>query len=307
MNYLQINQKIIYIKNFFQVKIYFLSLFKNLKMKKITLTVLFSLSFFIVFSQTETKKKPSFGSNNLISHNVAYNFFVGTDANKFRTSPKAFGSGISDFSQTYTLFNFWLSRPIKRNIGIITTIGFDLNKYRFADNLYFDSDSNDIFIDNDQTHYYNESFFSRQGSKLVIGKLYIPFIVYLPVSHWFSDGNENFGLYFGAIYRPYLFAYHKLLFTNEQNQLVKNKTANPFINKYFNKNDIVVKAGLKIKSIFIYGQYSVLPFFNENMNYDIHEAQIGINFFFNFTSKLQKKLDDLEKKDNFNDGGTETK
>ncbi len=274
-------------------------------MKKI-----FVLSFFLIislvgFSQTKTKK-PEFGSNKLITHFTSYNFFVGKDAASFRTTPKALGSGISDFSQVYTVFNLWLLRPVEHNIGLITTVGLDLTKYRFADNLYFDTNNDKILTDNDSSHYYNPSFFSPQGSKLVMGKLYIPLIVYLPVSHWFKPGNEDFGLYFGAIYRPYLFSYHKLNYMNTQNQPVKNKTPNIFIAKYFNQNDVVVKAGIKIKGIFLFGQYSVLPFFSNELNYDIHEAKVGINIFLNLTSRLEKKLKELEDDDN-GGFGTETK
>lgn len=270
-------------------------------MKKISfLLIVFSVLSSFAFSQN---KLPKFSSSVLINQYFAFNFFTGPDASKFQTTPKAFGSGISDFSMVLSPYNFWISRPIKRNIGLLTTVGIDFTKYRFDDNLYFDTDNSTIERDTLSSHFYNPDFFTYQGTKLAIAKLYVPLIVYLPVSHWFKNGSESFGLFAGVIYRTYLFAYHKQEYI-ENERRVDILTPNNLISKYFSKNDLTVKAGLKIKSLIIFGQYTINSFFNSQMSYEIHEAKVGINFSFDFASTL-KNIED--KKPFGKDYGTEAR
>lgn len=270
-------------------------------MKKISfLLIVFSLLSSFSFSQN---KLPKFSSGVLINQYFAYNFFTGTDASKFQTTPKAFGSGISDFSMVLSPFNFWISRPIKRNIGLLTTVGFDFAKYRFDDNLYFDTDNSKIETDTISSHFYNPDFFNNQGTKLAIAKLYVPLIVYLPLSHWFKNGDESIGLFAGVIYRTYLFSYHKQIYT-EFDRRIEVLSPNNLISKYFSKNDMTVKAGLKIKSIIVFGQYTINSFFNSQLPYKINEAKIGVNFSFDFSSTLQN----IEDKNPFGkDFGTDAK
>jgi hypothetical protein len=267
-------------------------------MKKIELVMMMVIACISVYSQ---QKLPEFSSSSLITQSTGYNFFVGKDSKKFQTTPQAFGSGLYDFSSTISIYNFWISRPIKRNIGLLSTIAFDLTKYRFTNNLVFDVQKPDIYVDTNNSHLYKHTFFSRQGSKLVIGRLYIPLLLYLPVSHWFKKGNEAIGLFAGIIYRPYLFSYFKR-FYKQDNQLVKNKVPNGEINKFFNKNDISFKAGIKLWNLVISGQYSYYPLFNKTMSYDIHEAKIGLSFIMNY-----KKLNKIKNNIDDNDYGTDAK
>ncbi len=248
---------------------------------------LFFISFILFVSSSFAQNKlPKFRSGILINQYVAYNFFVGNDATKFKTSAKAFGSGIYDFSMVFSPYNYWISRPIKRNIGLLTTVAFDITKYRFENNLIFDTDNSTIIEDTISAHYYDADFFSYSGTKLVVFKLYIPLIVYFPISHWFKKGSESVGLFGGVVYRPYLFAYHKQLY-EEKDRQVSIKTPNSLISRYFSKNDLTVKLGIKLKGIILFGQYTINNFFNSTMPYDLHEAKIGMNISFDFSSELK--------------------
>jgi len=219
-------------------------------MKK--LLVFFSLILVVNISFSQDNL-PKFKSSVLINQYLGYNFFIGNDAKMFKTVPKAFGSGINDFSGVYSIYNFWIFKPIKRNIGLLTTIAIDITKYRFEDNLLFDTNNDLVFADTVSSHQYNPDFFSLEGTKLVIGKLYIPLIVYLPVSHWFKKYNEDFGIFGGIVYRPYLFSYHKQFYT-ENDRTISVTTPNNLISKYFSKNNLTVKAGIKINNLVLFGQ-----------------------------------------------------
>ncbi len=256
-------------------------------MKKIFLFILIVFFNFNIFAQN-TK----FSAGNIINEFSGFNFFLGSDADKFKTTPKAFGSGIFDFSGQYTIKSFWLLEPVKRNIGLATTVALKINKFRFKDNLYFDTNADSILIDNNASHYYNNMYFCRHGSKLVTGKLNIPLIFYFPISQWFGDNKGVFGIFAGAYYDAQLFAYHKLYY-EENDRLVKNKTKNNKIKQYFTKNNFGLRGGIKIFNIFLFGQHSLTPIFS-NLPYDIYETKIGFNFKINYDQeKIEEKIDDL--------------
>lgn len=240
----------------------------------------------------------SFSAGYLINGTTGFNFFTGPDAEIFKTTPKLFGSGVYDFSGQYTLLNFWIIKPQHKNIGLATTVAFKVNKFRFKNNLYFDTQNNLIINDDSPTRNYNTMFFSRHGSKLVTGKVHVPLMIYLPVSQWFGDRKGFFGIYGGAYYDGFLFAYHKLIF-EENGQFVKNKTKNLELKEYFTKNSFGLRGGIKLGGFFIFCQYSLTPFFNSNLPYEIYETKVGLGIKINYFSWLGDKLDlDLDKDDN---------
>lgn len=261
-------------------------------MKKKLISAILIFLTFSSFSQS----KPDFSARMLMDEGTGFNFFVGNDAKDFTTTPKAFGSGIFDFSGQINVWNVWLIKPSNFPIGVATTVGLKIQKFRFEDNYYFGIDTNALLIDVNPDHYYNNTFFSRHGSKLVTGKIFIPLMIYLPVHNWFNSTKDNFGIYGGAFYEGYLFSYHKL-FYEDQKTLVKNKTTNESIKQYFTKNGFGVRAGLKISNFFIFGQYMLTPIFNNMMPYDLHETKIGINYYFNY----KKLIPDFDEDDNDSD------
>ncbi|MBN2663724.1 MAG: hypothetical protein JXR68_08755 [Bacteroidales bacterium] len=261
-------------------------------MKRIFLT----LTIF-VFSFSLLAQNKGFSADYLIYEFTGYNFFAGPDAQSFITTPKSFGSGVFDFSGQYSLLNFWILKPQKRNIGLATAIAYKLNKFRFKDNLIFDTDNDLIYKDVDPDRYYNQMFLSRQGSKLITGKLHIPLIIYFPVSQWFGDQKGFFGIYGGAYYDGFLYAKHKLYY-EENNQLVKSVVKNNKIKNYFTKNTFGVKAGIKLGGFFFFGQYSLTPFFSDILSYEVNEAKIGMHIKIDFYKLIEKKLNiDLDRND----------
>lgn len=267
-------------------------------MKRIFLVLTFFVLTFNLFSQNE-----QFGASYLLTEGRGFNFFTGANADNFTTTPKAFGSGIYDFSGQYSIMSFWLLKPHKHNIGLATTIGLKINKFRFLDNLYFDTNNDVVLEDTTSTRFYNQMFFSRHGSKLVVGKLNIPLVVYLPVSQWFGDEGGFFGIYAGGYYDGYLFSYHKLIF-KENGQVVKQKTPNSSLKDYFTKNSFGVRGGLKIGPVFVFGQHSLTPFFNNKLPYEIYETKVGFTFKFDFSNKFDDfDFDDFD----FDNNGTDAK
>ncbi len=266
-------------------------------MKKFVVFIIVFSSIFNVYSQYKT-----FKASVLMNEQTGFNFFTGSDSKYYLTTPKALGSGIYDFSGQYNIKSIWLFSPEKYPIGVATTLGLKITKFRFVNNLYFGVDTPGIFIDNSTNHYYNDFFFSRHGSKLVTGKLFVPIMLYLPVHKWFNSNKDNFGIFAGAFYDGYLFAYHKLYY-DQNGQLEKNKTKNKYIKQYFNKNGFGLRGGLKIMNIFIYGQYLITPIFSDILPIDIHETKIGLYYYFDWSDKIP----DIDEFDFDNDDGTDAK
>lgn len=255
-------------------------IFVKKNMKRVIIIVLFTI---LVLNLTAQKSK--LNAADLYNDLTGFNFFTGKSAQNFQTTPKALGSGIYDLSNQYGIFP-WILNPAKKSIGLSVGVAYKLSKYRFSDNWVFSADS--IFIDNDPTHGYNSMFFSRQGSKLVVGKITIPIIVYLPVSKWFGDKKNIFGIYGSAFYDGFLFAYNKDYY-EINGVLQKVKIKNYQIKDYFNKNFYGVRLGLKLGNILLFGQHTFVPLF-KNSNYELFENKIGINLIFNYDTK--KLLED---------------
>ncbi len=257
-------------------------------MKKLLFLNLLVLSILTGYSQSA----PVFRAGELTQSVVGYNFFTGADAKNFETTPQRLGSGVFDFSGQYNLFNFWLMSPNKYPVGISTGVGLKIAKFRFVNKYYFDVDTNILLIDAEKSHVYNNNFFSRHGSKLVTGKVYVPLLIYLPVHKWFNNKKDDFGIFAGAFYERHLFAYHKLIFKEKSNlQKVVNKGYG--VGKFLRKHGVGVRAGIKIKNILIFGQHTLTPFFSDLLPYKVNETRVGINFYLNY----QKYIDGFDKKD----------
>jgi len=225
----------------------------------------------------------------------AFNFFSGPDAKQFITTPKAFGSGIYDFSMVIPA-TFWIYNPQNRNIGLFSGIGLDITKFRFEQPYIFDTQNDIIFVDTISTHYYKVGFFTRDGSKLVLGKLLVPLTIFFPISKWFKEPDLNFGIGLTAYYKRYLFSYEKNYYT-ENGILTKNKYKNASISKYFNHDDIGFRASIKIFSFYLWGQYTYTNLFSNLIPYQIHETKIGITLDLNYNKKnipFQKEEEGVE-------------
>ncbi len=244
-------------------------------MRKIIFCVVLLLTYVGVWGQSSL----NFEANNLTQSTVGFNFLMGDNAADFATTPKAFGSGIGDLSGNYILWSPWILEPYRHHIGLTSTIGYKLAKYRFEKNYVFND--NGFMVDTVASHKYDDSFFSRQGSKLVLGKLHVPLIVYLPVHNWFNRAENKFGIFAGAYYDYYLFAYHKNYHTVD-GKLVKSKQRNADISKYFNKHNVGITGGVKVFDFFLHFDYVITPLFSNKLPYELHEARVSLSYTLNW-------------------------
>lgn len=250
----------------------------------LTLLLIISLST-ITFGQKE-----KISSQIFFTDGYAYNFFTGSSTIDMTTTPKALGSGLYDMSGKYG-FGLWFLDPSKKNIGIGTGIAYKLNKYRFFKNLLIANDNNFLQIDTFKTHLYDMSFVSRSGSKLVVGKIHVPLFVYLPISNWFGDRRNFFGIGAEIYYDMYLFAYHKV-FLFENGSLIKHKTSNWQIKDNFNKHFYGIRIQTKIWNFNVYAERTFVSLFS-NKNNEGFENKIGIFMTFDqFLKKIEKNLED---------------
>lgn len=263
-------------------------------MKKSILSIAIIFISLSVYSQSDKKQRVT--TNALINQSYAFNFFTGPDAKQLTTTPKAFGSGLYDLSMVIPA-TFWIYNPKNRNIGLFSGAGLDITKYRFQQPYIFDLTNNNILVDTNSLHIYRNNFFTRDGSKLVLGKLIVPISVYFPISKWFGKEDLNFGISLTAFYKRYLFAYLKDFYI-ENGALTKDKYSNTSISKYFTHDDIGGRVAVKIFSFYVWGQYTYTNLFTNLIQYEIHETKIGITFDFNFNKKSNSLKNEEE--------GTET-
>ena len=188
-------------------------------------------------------------------------------------------------------FGTWLLNPSKKGIGLGIGGAFKLNKYRFSNNLIVTNDNNFMIIDTFKTHLYDRSFLSRSGSKLVVGKIHIPLFVYLPISNWFGDTKNFFGIGAEAFYDMYLFAYHKIFYF-ENGTMIRHRTPNSQIKDNFNKHFYGIRIQMKIWNFNIYAERTLVSLLS-NKNNEIYENKIGIFMTFDqMRKKIQKNIED---------------
>ncbi len=211
---------------------------------------------------------------------IGYNFFVGSDAKEFTTTPKVLGSGLCDWSFNYSLTPFWILNPLYDQIGLSFPIGLRFTKYRFSDNLKFEivNENPEISIDNDPTHVYNRSFFNYDGSKLVTGYWRVPILVYFPVQKWFGGQEDNYGIFGTFFYERYAFTYHKSRYSVDNIRIIDFTTNKKLKDFGFNKDKIGVSGGLKLKRVVFFAQYVITPFFDESVGKNVNEMRMGVIF-----------------------------
>lgn len=249
-----------------------------------------TLFFVILIQLVAWGQKEKISSQTFLTDGYAYNFFSGSPSIDLTTTPKALGSGLYDMSGKYGL-GTWFLNPSKKGIGIGIGAAFKLNKYRFSNNYLALNDNNFLSLDTFKTHLYDQSFFNRSGSKLVVGKVHIPLFVYLPVSNWFGDTKNFFGIGAEAFYDMYLFTFHKIFYI-ENGILMKHRTTNSQIKNNFNKHFYGVRIQLKIWNLNIYAERTLVSLFS-NKTIDAYENKIG--FFITFDQmrkKIQQNLED---------------
>ncbi|MEA3444299.1 MAG: hypothetical protein U9R19_06175 [Bacteroidota bacterium] len=245
------------------------------------LQIAFSLDSFAQF-------KIDFDATNRTEGSLAYNFFVGDDADMFQTTIKGFGSGflLDMFTGRYSsdmVSMGWEKFNLTMGLGIAIT------KYRFEENLVLEKvgDNVNIFIDTDPNHDYQNTFFGYGKSKIVYGSLFTPVNLNLIL------GKMKFSA--GAMLDFYISGKHKRKYI-EDGEKKKIKVGNSDFSKY---NLSKTKLGLNGRieyiplGLNISVTYMATPFFNDSSMPEINEMRIAIG-----TNLGKKYLDKVKSKTN---------
>ncbi|MFC2118448.1 hypothetical protein ACFLTI_05525 [Bacteroidota bacterium] len=243
--------------------------------KKFNYLILFSLLFFI-FSQSFGQNKCSvkFMNGPREDGSIAYNFFVGDDAEAFATSINGFGSGF-----VFDIFTGRESYDIitigTKNANLSLGAGVAISKYRFQDNLILSLSNDGTMVnwevDTDGTHDYGNSFFSYGKSKLITASVFFP--AYLN----FRIGRQ-FDISAGGFVDLYFYGRHKRKFKvgdDKNTEIVGTKDFKDF---NLNKTKYGVSATImhRPSGIGISGTYFLTPFFQEGMGPDLTEVRIAL-------------------------------
>lgn len=252
------------------------------------LRVLFILQFFIIktlFSQ--------FSMNNVfVQNDFKYNFFTGKGPVNLSTTVRGFGSGVMDFSGRYG-YGFWLMKKKNLLLGIGSYAKID--KYKFEENLIFNTSNYEIMVDTNVNHSYVHDFFSRTHSKLALFKYDLPFVVYVPFGNLFKKDVDYISTSFSFFYDFLFFSYNKLIYF-ENNQLVKLKFSN--LKNFFNTQNLGVGFSLKIGPIRFFYERALFRLFKEQ-RYNYYENSAGFTIDVDFDSKEKFKKDKKTEKGNF--------
>ncbi len=206
---------------------------------------------------------------------LSYNFFVGDDAEDFRTTIKGFGSGfLLDFYSARASWDMFSLGTRKANISV--GAGIAISKYRFSENLILTNSEGGVTwqIDPVPTHDYGTGFFSYGKSKLVSTTLIFPVNLNFHIGDFFLSA--------GATYDHYLTGKLKRKFKDDggkQKVVVKNDSFNDFPverNKFGIGGAIMHKpSGLNIGFT-----YMMTPFFEEGLGPDLNEVRVSFSYCF---------------------------
>ncbi len=217
---------------------------------------------------------------------LGYNFFVGENADLFKTSVQGFGSGfIFDIFSGRGSFDLVSIGWDKANLSL--GMGYSIMKYRFTNNLVFNmiDDSVSIFIDPNQNHDYVNTFFGYGKSKIVYGSLFVPVNLNLKMG--------NLLVSTGGFIDFYLSGKHKRKYIEDGKKVV-NKIGNTDF-RNFDLSKTKLGLSLLIKHIptgvFVSIDRMVTPFFSKAYLPEIYEMRItfGIKVNNNYLDKIKKK------------------
>jgi len=206
---------------------------------------------------------------------MAYNFFVGDDAEQFGTSINGFGSGF--------IFDVLAGRHSVDFISLGTEAihlsagaGIAINKYRFSDNLVFQLQGDQVVVieDTDSDHDYINTFFGYGKSKLVYGSVYFPV--------YFNISAGPVYLSAGVFFDRYLAGKHKRKFKVDGEKEKILIEPNEFKDFNLNKSKYGINASLVHKNTgFGIGfTYMLTPFFQEGKGPDLNEMRISFTYDF---------------------------
>ena len=250
--------------------------------------VLFSSNMFSQSSELEDKERKNdielttfqgFTSD----FGLSYNFFVGPDAEDFRTSINGFGSGfLLDLYSARISWNVLTYGTEKVNLSLGAGLG--LSSYRFAENLIIQNEDGIVTWskDEDPSHDYGNGFFSYGKSKLVSTTFAVPVNMNFHTKKFFFTAGATYDLFLsGKLKRKFREDGRK------QKVVTKNETFNDFP---INRHKLGFAAAIKHKpsGINIGATYMMTPFFEEGKGPDISEMRISVSYCFPSFKKNKK-------------------
>ncbi len=189
---------------------------------------------------------------------LAYNFFVGEDAELFQTTIMGFGSGfVFDIFTGRSSYDIITLGWDKVNLSF--GAGFAISKYRFQNNLVFTKDDMgvSVFEDPNLNHDYVNTFFGYGKSKLVYGSLYAPVNLDITVGKLLFSG--------GAFLDFWISGKHKRKYIDDGNK-VKTKIGDSQFRDYnISKTKLGVNGMIKHipSGVYVVVTHMITPFFND--------------------------------------------
>ncbi len=242
-------------------------------MMKTKLYTLITLLFFLnnlLIAQNEFKFRAFDGSR--CDFGMSYNFFVGPDAEDFRTTINGFGSGFLD------LFSFRASTDVvtlgTRDVFLSLGAGVAISKYKFSENLIISNENGLVTweVDPDPSHDYGTGFFSYGKSKLVSTTLTFPVNMNFDVGEFFLSA--------GVTYDRYLTGKLKRKFKvngSKEKVVVKNDQFNDFpVNR--DKFGLGFMIMHKPSGLNIGATYMMTPYFREGLGPELNEMRISVSY-----------------------------
>lgn len=253
---------------------------------KLTLRFPAILLLFIALSASmHAQFRVEYGNNFRDDVGLAYNFFVGDDAEDFQTSINGFGSGflLDIFTGRYSIDLISIGWDV---FNLSAGAGVAISKYRFAEDIILEKTANDYinwYIDDDPDHDYGSGFFSYGKSKLVTGSAYFPAHLNLSLGKLFFSA--------GALVDVYVSGKHKRKFKDDGSKkkiVIRN---DDFNNYNLNKTKYGVNALIlhKASGVGVGFTYMLTPFFQEGKGPDLNEVRVSFTYDFSLFEKNKTK------------------
>lgn len=242
-------------------------------MKRKTFLFLLILIIFAFEANAQQKVSVKYWQHVRYDYPIGYNFFVGKDANTFKTTILGFGSGF-----IFDIFAGRYSADIitigTQKINLSLGLGIAINKYRFSENLIFEKSNNQtiVFPDTDTNHNYVNKFFGYGKSKIVTGTLFAPINLNLNV--------DNFNLSFGILFDYYLMGKHKRKFYDQGQKHEIIIINEDFKNFNLNKEKIGISFMISQipKNVSFGFTYMLTPFFQDGKGPAVNEVRISFKY-----------------------------
>ncbi len=153
---------------------------------------------------------------------------------------------------------------LRKNIMLVTGIGFSIHNYRFDSDAYLAPDTNIVTAIGDPS-------FSLSKNKLVNGFINVPVLLEFNTS---QDPHKTFHFAFGVINGVRVTSRVKLVEDSGDNE-VKSKIYDDFNTNPF-RVDATVRLGYR--NLTIFGSYGMLNFFRSDKDPELHAFITGIRF-----------------------------